>query len=81
MSENPEIIAFVADLYFVVQIESVAQSLGFQVYFIENADQLPSDPRSSASCRQLPGEAASSRSLTLPALPFLDLTTAPWTDH
>jgi uncharacterized protein len=45
MQEFPEIVAFVADLYFVVQIESVAQALGFRVHFIENADQVaPPDP-------------------------------------
>jgi hypothetical protein len=40
MEELPVIVAFVADLYFAVRIENAAQALGYQVRFIENADQL-----------------------------------------
>ena len=45
MDESPLIVAFVADLYFAVQIETVAETLGYQVLFVEDAGQIaPPDP-------------------------------------
>lgn len=44
--QPPIIVAFVADLFFAVKIESAAESQGFAVQWIESADQFgPEDPQ------------------------------------
>jgi predicted metal-dependent hydrolase len=44
-NEPPLILGFVADLYFIVRIESTAEKLGFRVEWIEKAEQIaPEEP-------------------------------------
>jgi hypothetical protein len=40
MEDSTKILAFISDLNFAVRIESVAETLGYQVLFIEDADEL-----------------------------------------
>lgn len=51
MDRSPEILAFISDLNFSIRVESTAQTLGYEVKFVESVNQIAS-PENSISGRQ-----------------------------
>jgi len=88
MTKTPLILGLVADLFFSMRIEDIARALGYQVRWLESADQVaPSDPEGFLEARR-PGEPLVGRIAAFiallvelqPALLIVDLnnTSVPW---